>query len=91
VRVEAESSAGGYLVLVDAWDPGWRASVDGVPAPVRRANAGFRAVEVGQGRHVVEMHYRPASVPIGFAVSCAALLAGAVAWGAGARRQAHTP
>lgn len=77
VRIEAESK-GGYLVLVDAWDPGWRATVDGVPAAVRRANAGFRAVEVGPGRHLVEMRYRPSSVPIGLAISGTMLLAAAL-------------
>ena len=35
VRLEAELDGAGVVVLADAWDPGWRAWVDGRPAPVR--------------------------------------------------------
>ena len=73
--VEATLSRAGYLVLVDAFDPGWRASVDGAPAEVLRANLAFRAVALGAGTHRVELAYRPASVRIGLALSAAALAA----------------
>jgi len=67
-------------VLLEAWDPGWRATVDGVATPVRRANLAFRAVPVPPGRHVVEMRYRPPELAIGVALSCAgALVAGLAA------------
>ncbi len=33
VRIEAELSSEGHVVLVDGHDPGWRATVDGRPAP----------------------------------------------------------
>jgi len=56
------------LVVTEAFDPGWRAWVDGRPQPVWRANAIFRGIAVGPGEHRVEMRYRPP----------------AVAWGAGA-------
>ena len=32
VSIETSATAAGWLVLVDAYDPGWRASVDGAPA-----------------------------------------------------------
>jgi hypothetical protein len=78
VRVDAEASGRGLLVLADAYDPGWRASVDGRPAPVLRANIAFRGVALPAGRHTVEMVYRPSSAKRGLAVSCASLLVTAV-------------
>jgi hypothetical protein len=79
VRLDVELSAPGYAVLVDAYDPGWRARVDGAPARVLRANVAFRAVPVAAGRHVVELIYRPPSVLIGLAITTAGVLAAAAA------------
>jgi len=83
VRLEAELSSAGYVVLVDAWDPGWRAWVDGRPAEILRANLAFRAVAVPAGRHTIEMRYRPATLPwsIGItALTVVAALAAALTW-----------
>jgi hypothetical protein len=74
VRADVETTTPAYLVVVDAWAPAWRASVDGSPAPVLRANVGFRAVPVPPGRHRVELRYRPRSVRDGLAVSGLAVL-----------------
>jgi hypothetical protein len=76
VRMAADLERAGYVVLVDTYDPGWKATVDGRRAPVLRANGVFRAVPVGQGRHVVEMVYRPLSILVGAAISAAAVLLG---------------
>jgi len=89
VTIAAEMSGPGRVVLVDAYDPGWRATVDGAPALVERANGAFRAVEVGAGTHVVEMRYRPWPVPVGLALSLLAvvvIVAGAAAGGRLSRR-----
>jgi Bacterial membrane protein YfhO len=69
VRIEATLSDDGYVVLLDGYDPGWRAEVDGQPARVYRANAAFRAVAVGAGTHVITEAYRPESVRWGLVVS----------------------
>jgi hypothetical protein len=69
----AELSGPGYVVLVDTFDPGWRATVDGVPAPVVRANLAFQAVAVPAGAHRIELVYRPRSLLVGLAVTGAAL------------------
>jgi len=77
VLLDAELAADGHVVLVDGYDPGWRARVDGRPVPLLRANVAFRAVAVPAGRHAVEMVYRPAAALAGLAVSgitCVALL-----------------
>ena len=71
VRIEVEASRAAYLVLADAWDPGWRVWVDDRPAEVLRANVAFRAVEIPAGRHVVDMTYRPRAAILGLVVSLA--------------------
>jgi len=39
--------------------PGWRATLDGNPIDVLRANGNFRAVRFPAGEHVVEFRYEP--------------------------------
>jgi hypothetical protein len=75
VRLEVQTTDPGFVVLADAFDPGWRATVDGAPAPVLRANVAFRAVPVPAGRHLVEMVYRPDGLLPGLILSGASLLA----------------
>ena len=78
VVVDAVAPRGGFLLLADTWYPGWKATVDGRPAPILRANLAHRAVSLPPGSHRVAFVYRPASVFIGFALS----LAGAAILGA---------
>lgn len=59
VDVATESPAGGWVVLNDVWYPWWRATVDGVPAPILKANVLFRAVAVSPGRHTVSFTFHP--------------------------------
>ena len=61
VIVDADSPAGGWVVLADVWHPWWVATVDGEPAAIERANVIFRAVAVPPGRHRVEFVFRPLS------------------------------
>jgi hypothetical protein len=80
VRLRVEAPAEAYLVLSEVWYPGWRATVDGAPAPVLRANYAFRAVRLGPGEHVVELAFAPGSWRAGLAVGGLTLL-GLAAWG----------
>ena len=59
VTVDVESDTGGFLLLTDAWHPWWFADVDGVPAPILKADVLFRAVELAPGRHRVRFVFRP--------------------------------
>ncbi|MBK6405202.1 MAG: YfhO family protein [Holophagales bacterium] len=68
------ASAASLLVLTRTWDPGWIARVDGVPAPVLRAQLALLAVLVPPGEHRVEITYRPVSFRIGLGLSAAGLL-----------------
>ena len=70
VHVVAQVDRPAYLVLADAWDEGWRASIDGRPAAVLRANVLFRAVALPGGRHEIVFAYEPWLLRVGIAVSC---------------------
>lgn len=50
----------GVLVLMDAWHPHWRASLDGSPCHLGVANEAFRGIAVPAGKHRVEMTYHRA-------------------------------
>jgi hypothetical protein len=69
IEMEVSASRAAVVVLLDSFDPGWRAWVDGKPERVLRANVSFRAVPVPPGRHRVEMRYRPRALYLGLAVS----------------------
>lgn len=65
VVIEASLNAPGYLVLTDTEYPGWRAMVNGRPAPIFRANFLFRAVALTPGEHQVVFLYQPEAVQRG--------------------------
>ncbi len=75
LQLEVALTAPGFLVLADAWGPGWRCTVNGEPAPVLRAQHALRAIPLAAGQAVVELEYRPAPLRLGLAVAGAALLA----------------
>jgi hypothetical protein len=56
-NVTASSPA--WLVVADAYDPEWRARVNGREVPIVRANFFQRAVHLKGGNETVEMTYRP--------------------------------
>jgi hypothetical protein len=81
--------APGTLVVVEAYDPNWRAEVDARPATVLRANGLFRAVRLASGEHRIRFEYRPWSLPVGALLSSAGLVAAlALAWATRAKRSA---
>jgi hypothetical protein len=47
------------LILAQPWAPGWRARIDGAPAPVVRTNVAGLGVVAPAGRHAVELDYHP--------------------------------
>jgi hypothetical protein len=77
VEIEAHLDSPGYLVLTDAYYPGWQAKVDGLPVPIERADLYFRAVRLDPGDHQVMFTYVPSSARTGLGVGLAAW----VVWG----------
>jgi hypothetical protein len=74
VEIEYDAPARRLLVLSDAYFPGWRATIDGAPVEIARANFALRAVPAPAGRHRVVFEYAPASFRTGLALSLAALV-----------------
>jgi hypothetical protein len=65
---------GPSVVLVNqTWHPGWRLTVDGKRAALRRVDLDLGAAVVPPGRHRIEMTYRDRWLTGSLAVSCAAL------------------
>lgn len=97
-RIDAAVAAApaGYLLINDAWDPDWSATVNGRPAPVLRADFMLRAVPVPAGDSKVVLTYNAHYRVGGMRMPCVAvnlfsdavmLGAWVVAWGALRRRR----
>lgn len=59
VAIETDCEADCLLYYSDAYHRSWKATVDGAPAPILRANANYKAVPVPAGKHRVRFLYRP--------------------------------
>jgi hypothetical protein len=90
IWLRVDTPADAYLVLSEVWHPDWRATVDGVPAPVLRANHAFRAVRLGPGQNEVHLTFAPRSWRLGLAISGLTLLVvvGWVVWRSALRMRA---
>jgi hypothetical protein len=75
VDVVATTSQPGYLVLTDAFYPGWQATINGTPARILRANYMFRAVALEPGTNQVIFRYQPLSFMLGLCAASSVLLA----------------
>ncbi|WZO96389.1 YfhO family protein [Isosphaeraceae bacterium EP7] len=74
VEVSTASAGSAYLVLADTGDPGWSATLDGKPAPIRAAYLAFRAVAMPAGEHRVIFTYQPARWTEGLILTIGGLL-----------------
>ncbi len=81
VTVHVETAAPAVLILLDAYEAGWRASLDdGREVPIWRANALGRAVAVPAGAHQVTFTYRTPWLAAGAWCSIAGVLICAGLW-----------
>jgi hypothetical protein len=74
VTVEVDTSTAGVLVLADAYDPKWKAHVDGEEVEVLVADGLFRGVPLEPGSHRIEFTYDRWSFQLGAALSLLGLL-----------------
>jgi hypothetical protein len=65
VTLRCDSAKGGYAVLLDAWAPGWSATVDGEAKKIHIADSVVRAVRVSGGKHTVVFEYRTPGLATG--------------------------
>ena len=73
VQVHTSATAAAILLVRNAFDRNWHATLDGKPVPILVADYLMQAVAVPPGDHMVEIEYRDTAVGKG-------LLASAVAW-----------
>ncbi len=81
VEVRVRAAVPAHLLLLDAYERGWSATVAGARARVLRADYAFRAVAVPRGDSLVVFRYRPPGLTAGLWLGALAALAlGAAAW-----------
>ena len=75
VIVDVEAGTGGFLVTSEANYPGWRATLDGKPAPIVQTNLAFRGIDLPAGSHRIVFRFLPSILWLGISVSAMALSA----------------
>ena len=77
--VRADGPCADRLVIREAWDPGWKAWIDGRPVPLGRHQGTLLAIDVPAGTHKIVLLYHPDNVVLGIfcsaAAACAVILA----------------
>ncbi|HND34083.1 MAG TPA: hypothetical protein PLA94_28980, partial [Myxococcota bacterium] len=58
-RVEIEATGPGELLLADSWYPNWKATLDGAPVEILRADLIFRGIPIPAGSHRVIYSFDP--------------------------------
>jgi Bacterial membrane protein YfhO len=79
VRIEAEASVPSILLVRNAWDEGWSATLDGRSVPVLRTDGFLQGIAVEAGRHDIRLTYREPAIGTGLALSGIAWLGFAIA------------
>ena len=74
IVLDAELDSAGMLVLADAFDPGWSATVNGDPVSIQRVDHTLRGVWLEAGQSRVEFIHDPASFRIGLWLALSGLL-----------------
>lgn len=76
ILVRVNTFQPGFINVLESYDPGWTAMVDGVSAPLAPANGFAMGVPVPAGSHEVRLRYRTPGRSTGFILSmlCLGLL-----------------
>ena len=78
---KTRADCAGLLVLSEPDAPGWKALLDGIPAPIVPTNGMFSGVLLPAGAHMVTRSYEPVSLAVGALLSLLSL-AILLAWSA---------
>ncbi len=73
IVMSVELDRPGIVVVSEAYYPDWKATVNGTPATILRANYAFRALALAAGRHQIVMHYDDSLIKQGASISASAL------------------
>jgi hypothetical protein len=80
ISVHTSTSGPAFLLLQQAWFPGWSATVDGTPVELVRANIAAFGIALPSGSHTVSFRFEKPAIPwllgislITFFVTCFAL------------------
>ena len=70
-RMELKCGAGtdGMIKVIESWDPGWSATLDGKKAPVEKIEGFMMGVKVPSGEHAVVLRYRTPGAKAGALLS----------------------
>ncbi len=82
IQLRVDSDTAAVVVLLQAYDAGWAARIDGKPAAIHPANILFQAIAVPAGSHDIALSYAPASVTVGALLTGLGLLVlvAVIAW-----------
>ncbi len=69
ITVDVTTERFAWLRLLETWDPGWSATLDGKPVPVVPAHDTFLTVAVPEGSHELSLRYRTPGAGTGVALS----------------------
>jgi len=74
IKIKVNTQVPGFLVLSDAFYPGWVANLNGSNVEILRANYAFRSILIDRGESVIEFKYTPIVFYAGAGVSLLAFL-----------------
>jgi hypothetical protein len=69
IELVSTSDQPGFAGVLESWDPGWTATVDGAPAAVSPANGFALKVPVAAGKHIIRLSYRTPGRTTGWILS----------------------
>jgi hypothetical protein len=74
ITVDLTTAAPGFLRILEAWDPGWSATIDSNPAAPIPADGVFLALPIPPGSHRIIFRYSTPGAATGAAISLASLI-----------------
>ena len=74
VKIGVRSDSEGFLVLADAFDPGWKSYLNGKLNQIYQVNGALRGIRVPAGENQIVFNYQPGSFTTGAIISAFSFL-----------------